>query len=69
MDRFCIHDNILDEIINDELVTTLLSNEPQITESIIYKVFNEILEMKIKNAEETLKNNMNQILKICNDNR
>ena len=62
MDKFCIHNSLLDGIDFDELITTVYSNEKIINKETIEKVFNEILNAKIHDARYLLKENMSNIL-------
>jgi len=60
-----IYDNILDDITFDELITTIQCNELKVTEAVIKRVFNELLESKIHDAKYMLNSNIDFILKQC----
>ena len=66
---FHVLDDLLSGFTHDDLVTAVLSNEQVITEQIIKKVFNEMLQQQINDAKATLKANMQEVLKICKENR
>ena len=68
-DKFHVLDSLLDGFTHDDLITAVLSNEPVITEQTIKKVFNEMLQESIINAKAVLKANMQEVLKICKENR
>lgn len=63
--KFCIMDNLLDGFTFDELITAVQSNEPEINEKTVEKVFNEILQAQLKDARFLLKTKMQNILKEC----
>ena len=62
-------DDLLDGFTHDDLVTAILSNESEINEQTIKKVFNEILQAQLADAKALLKVNMQEVLKICKENR
>jgi len=64
-DKFCIKDSILDSIDFEELIEMVQCNEKIINEFTITKCYNELLEMKLENAKEMFKSNMENILKEC----
>jgi len=66
---FHVLDDLLSGFTHDDLVTAILSNESVITEQAIKKVFNEMLQQQINDAKATLKANMQEVLKICIDNK
>jgi len=66
---FHILDDLLGGFTHDDLVTAVLSNESAITEQTIKKVFDELLQQQINEAKATLKVNMQEVLKICKENR
>jgi len=68
-DKFHILDDLLGGFTHDDLVTAVLANEPEITEQTIKKVFNEMLQQQINEAKSLLKTNMQEVLKICKENR
>lgn len=58
-----------DSLINitlDELITTIQSNEPEISPAVVKKVYMEILEKVLEDAEYMIENNMDDIIKECN---
>lgn len=60
--RISVKDNIFDDITIEELITTLQSNESEINERTVRKVYAQILKMKTDDANEVLKNNMKFII-------
>jgi len=58
-----LNDEILGNITIGELIDTLVSNEPTINEKIVMKVYKEILDYKLQDAEDELKHYMKFILK------
>ena len=64
-DKFCVKDSLLEGIDFEELIITLQSNEQEINEQTVNRVFEEILEMKLDDARELLKKNINDIIKEC----
>ena len=68
-DKFHVLDSLLDGFTHDDLITAVLNNESVITEQTIKKVFNEFLQESIINAKAVLKANIQEVLKICKDNR
>lgn len=57
-----------DSLINitlDELITTIQSNEPEISPAVVKKVYMEILEKQLADAEYMIENNMDDIIKEC----
>jgi len=50
----------------DELITTIQSNEPEISPAVVKKVYMEILEKALEDAEYMIENNMDDIIKECN---
>ena len=68
-DKFHVLDNLLDGFTHDDLITAVISNEPIINEQTIKKVFNEMLQAQLNDAKALLKANMQEVLKICKDNR
>ena len=57
-----------DSLINitlDELITTIQSNEPEISPAVVKKVYMEILEKQLEDAEYMIDNNMDDIIKEC----
>ena len=67
--KFHVMDNLLGGFTHDDLVTAILSNESEINEQTIKKVFNEILQAQLADAKALLKVNMQEVLKICKENR
>ena len=67
--KFHVLDDLLGGFTYDDLITAVISNEPVITEQTIKKVFNEILQAQLTDAKAVLKANMQEVLKICKDNR
>jgi len=67
--KFHVMDDLLDGFTHDDLVTATLSNESEINEQTIKKVFNEILQAQLADAKALLKVNMQEVLKICKENR
>ena len=67
--KFHVMDDLLDGFTHDDLVTAILSNESEINEQTIKKVFNEILQAQLADAKALLKVNMQEVLKICKENR
>lgn len=47
----------------DDLIITVQSNEKEVNEKNIKKVFNEILEIQLQDARFLLNENMNEIIK------
>jgi hypothetical protein len=68
-DQFVVYDNILDGITFDDLITAVLSNEPEVNERTVKKVFKEILETQLKDADYLLEQHMQKIIAIVKDNR
>ena len=68
-DKFHVLDDLLSGFTHDDLVTAVLANESEITEQTIKKVFNEMLQQQINEANSLLKTNMQEVLKICKENR
>jgi len=68
-DKFHVLDDLLSGFTHDDLVTAVLANEPAITEQTIKKVFDELLQQQINDAKAILKVNMQEVLKICKENR
>lgn len=60
--KFNIHDSILREITFDELITTIESNEPDVTEQTVLRVFNELLAANVRDAKSEIRTNMKLIL-------
>lgn len=63
--KFHTKDSILDGIDFEELITTIQCNEKEVRAETVNKVFEEILEIKLEDAREVLKHNINNILKEC----
>jgi len=61
-------DNLLSGITYDDLITAVLSNEHEINEELIKKVYNEILQEQLHDARYLLKLNMGNIIKELEDN-
>jgi len=61
------HDNILHSITYDDIITAVQSNEPEINEKAVKKVFNEILETALQDAKYSLKHDMEFILNECKE--
>ena len=57
-DNLCIHDDILEGITFEELITTIQCNESEINLSTIKRVFKEILESRLEDARHTLNENI-----------
>jgi len=68
-DKFHVMDDLLSGFTHDDLITAVLANEPEINEQTIKKVFNEMLQQQINEAKAVLKVNMQEVLKICKENR
>ena len=66
---FRFQDSILDGITIDDVITATLSNELEINESTVTKVYNEILKENMENAREMLKIYMQAIIKEVKSNR
>jgi len=66
---FSFQDSILDGITIDDVITATLSNEPEINESTVTKIYNEILKENMENAREMLKQYMQAIIKEVKSNR
>ena len=64
MNKFHTLDNILNGFIFQELIDTITHNEQTITEKTIKKVFNEILNIQMKDANYLLNEHMQDILKL-----
>lgn len=62
-DMFNNYDNLIDGITYDDLITAVQSNEKEVNEKSIKKVFNEILEIQLQDAKFLLDKNMNEIIK------
>jgi hypothetical protein len=60
---FSFNDSILDGITIDDVITAVLSNEKEINEQTVTKVYNEILRENRENAREMLKKHMQAIIK------
>jgi len=56
-------DNLLRGITFEDLITTLQSNEPEINEKTVMKVFNEMWKELLTEAQHELKKDMKQIIK------
>ena len=56
-------DDLLRGITFDELIITVQSNEKTISAETVKKVYKELLQANIRDAEDELKDNMAQILK------
>lgn len=57
-----------DSLINitlDELITTIQCNEPEISPAVVKKVYMEILEKQLEDAEYMIESNMDDIIKEC----
>jgi len=68
-DKFHVLDSLLDGFTHDDLITAVISNEPIINEQTIKKVFNELLQAQLADAKAVLKANIQEVLKICKENR
>jgi len=63
--NFSIKDSILEGIDFEELITTIQSNESEITDRTIIKVYDEILQAKLEDARHILKENIEYIKGGC----
>ena len=68
-DKFHVMDDLLGGFTHDDLETAVLSNESTITEQTVKKVFNEMLQQQINDVKATLKANLQEVLKICKEDR
>ncbi|MFA7133284.1 MAG: hypothetical protein WC108_08315 [Bacteroidales bacterium] len=66
---FSFQDSILDGITIDDVITAVLSNEKEVNEQTVTKVYNEILRENRENAREMLKKYMQAIIKEVLSNR
>ena len=64
-DKFCAKDSLLEGIDFEELIITLQSNEQEINETTVNRVFEELLKAKLEDTREILKHNIKNILKEC----
>lgn len=62
-DQITVHDDILQGITFEDLITTLQSNEPIIDETTVRRVYNEILRKQQEDARHMLITNMEFILR------
>ena len=60
--RFHEEDDLFRGITFKELIITLQSNEKVIDEKSVYKVFKEIMDYRMEDAKDVLKDNMKEIL-------
>lgn len=67
--NFSFQDSILDGITIDDIITATLSNEKEITEATVTKVFNEILKIQLTDAKFMLNKHMQDIIKEVKANR
>jgi hypothetical protein len=63
------HDSILDGITYNDLITTIQSNEKEINEQTVQKVFSEILNSQLEDAKNLLKENMSRIVELSRKKR
>lgn len=63
-----IKDDLLAGITFEELIITLQSNEPEINEKVVQRVFSELVKDAVENAKEELRYNMQMIIKQANAN-
>ena len=63
-DKFSTQDDILTGITYDDIITAVQSNEKEINKNTIKKVFKEILETNMKDAQYLLEKNMDQIIEL-----
>ena len=61
-----IKDDLLAGITFEELIITLQSNEPEINEKVVQRVFSELVRDAVQNAKEELSDNMQMIIKQAN---
>lgn len=61
-----IKDDLLAGITFEELIITLQSNEPEINEKVVQRVFSELVRDAVQNAKEELRDNMQMIIKQAN---
>lgn len=66
---FSFQDSILDGITFDDVITATLSNEQELNEKTVTKVFNEILQTQLEDAKFMLKKHMQDIIKEVKANR
>ena len=62
-----IHDNVLEPITNQEIIITIQTSEKYRDEKTVYKVFENLLKLKVKDARHLLKKNMSAILNEAGD--
>lgn len=61
-----IKDDLLAGITFEELIITLQSNEPEINEKVVQRVFSELVRDAVQSAKEELRDNMQMIIKQAN---
>lgn len=62
-ERVAIQDNLLRGFTYEDLIDAIYSNERDMSEATIMRVFNELLKETITNAKEDLRDNMPFIMK------
>lgn len=68
-DDMVVSDNLLDGITFEDLILTVYSNCPQITERAVKKELKEILAIHMQDMEFLLENNINKIIELASKNR
>lgn len=62
-------DNVLDSFDFDDIILALQCNEKVIDRRAVKRVFNEILEGRLQDAENILNNNLDEIIKAAKASR
>lgn len=61
--KFHSKDSLLDGFSYEDLITAVQSNETEVNERTVIKVFDEILQSQLTDARELLISNMDNIIK------